>query len=293
MPGFPTEAVDIAGLSVQGGTSAAVIDNILARLRQGIPTRIAFCNAHTLAVALNSPGYAEALCSFTVLNDGVGIDIAAGLLHGRRFPENLNGTDLIPELLRLAPGSRIFLLGARPEVIAKAEAAIQASFAQHEVVGSHHGFFEPSQSNLVLDRINGVQPDILMVGMGNPTQELFVAEHAGALSAKLTICCGALFDFMTGQVARAPPWIRHLRLEWVYRLAQEPRRLFWRYTVEPAGLAVRLIRLRLRTGPTNARRVPEAGMAPAAAAASTTPAVKTDPELPAVPEREPVLSTGS
>lgn len=243
--GFRDHVLDFGSFSVRGGSAEAAVHSILERMGEAKPVRVAFCNAHTLALAFRSPSYAEALSGFTVLNDGVGLDLVAALLHGRRFPENLNGTDFIPALLRHAPPSRVFLLGARADVVAEAARHIRDRFGRHEVVGFHHGYFERSEAPSVLARIREARPDILLIGMGNPRQELFTVEHQSALDCPLVVCCGALFDFLTGTVPRAPLWIRRMRLEWAFRLWQEPRRLIGRYTVEAAGLALRLLRLRL------------------------------------------------
>lgn len=245
MPKLCVEALEVAGLAVHGGASAAVISAVLESLQRGERQRLAFCNAHTLALALRKPDFAEAISGLTLLNDGVGLDLAAAFLVGRRFPDNLNGTDFVPRLIAAAPPSRIFLLGGEGDVAAKAAAHLKAICPQHEIAGYRDGFYEPAEAPAIVERITAAGTDILLLGMGHPLQETFVQQNGAALDAKLIVCCGALFDFLAERVPRAPIWVRKLRLEWVFRLALEPRRLLRRYTVEAMGLGLDLVRIKM------------------------------------------------
>ena len=245
MPEYCVQTLDIAGLTIHGGSSSAAVTAILDQVQQGEKIRLGFCNAHTLALALKSRAFMESLSGLTLFNDGVGLDIAAMALRGRRFPDNLNGTDLVPRLLAAASGSRIFLLGGRDGVAAEAARRLQEAWPQHEIVGHHDGFFEPGETPGILDRIESLHTDILLLGMGHPRQEMFIARHGAHLNASLVICCGALLDFLAERVPRAPLLMRRLRLEWLFRLAHEPRRLAHRYTVEAAQLAITILKLKL------------------------------------------------
>ena len=89
------------------------------------------------------------------------------------------------------------------------------------------------------------KPDILLVALGNPAQELFIARHFDALGAKAMFGVGALLDFVAERVARAPAWMRKARLEWAFRVAQEPGRLLRRYTIETAAFLIAVLRLRV------------------------------------------------
>lgn len=193
---------------------------------------IAFANAHTLNVAARNGDFRAALRNSLVLNDGIGVDIASRLLYRSPFPENLNGTDFSPNYLRATRHRyRIFLLGAKPGTAQQAARRLSFICPQQTIVGCHHGHFDPGQLHAVIDLIRRSKADVLLVAMGNPKQELFIQQHLAATGCTIGIGVGALFDFLAGNVPRALPWVQRCRLEWLYRLSQEPRRLAGRYLV--------------------------------------------------------------
>src|SRR6266700_2380041 len=206
--------------------------NLLERsLGRGTRDVVAFGNANLLNLARRDGGVRDALRKFIVLNDGIGADIASRVLFGSKFAENLNGTDFVPYfLLRLRRGVRVFLLGARPGIAERAASALLRECPQHSVVGVQHGYGD-IESPEFLRAIRKLGPDLILVGLGNPAQVLWLARHFDATGCALGIAVGALFDFMAGEYSRAPGWMRMARLEWVYRLALEPRRLASRYLI--------------------------------------------------------------
>jgi exopolysaccharide biosynthesis WecB/TagA/CpsF family protein len=211
-------------------------DEAIGRLLQAVqyrqPMKIAFCNAHTANLAWNDPAIRALLGNFTVFADGLGVDIAARLLHGHSFAANLNGTDFIPALLVTETRPlRIALFGAKPGVAQKAAAVLADVAPQHRITAVGNGFSSQAETEAFLSELRTNPVDILLVAMGNPHQELWIAESITGDHATLAFGVGALFDFLAGEVPRAPLWIRRIRLEWLYRLAQEPGRLFARYVL--------------------------------------------------------------
>lgn len=169
--------------------------------------------------------------SVLLVNDGVGMDLAAWLINRRRFKSNLNGTDFTPYLLRQAQRPlRIFLLGGTPEVVKRAAEHARQQLGQ-EVVGVGDGYAGMRETDL-LARIAQSQADILLVALGNPIQEQWILQHRDMLEVPLVMGVGALFDFWAGNKPRAPRLVQSLRMEWFYRLCLEPRRLLRRYTVD-------------------------------------------------------------
>ncbi len=190
---------------------------------------VAFCNSHSVNLARRDPGFARAMAGALVLNDGIGLDLAGRLLHGSPFPANLNGTDFTPAVLAACERPlALYLLGSPAGVAEKAAAALEARFPHHRVVGVRDGFFPPAEDAAVAAAVHAANADLILVGMGQPRQELWAANHGLTTGAAL-MCIGAFLDFAAGQVPRAPIWIRRLRLEWLFRLALEPRRLARRY----------------------------------------------------------------
>ncbi|MFD2236828.1 WecB/TagA/CpsF family glycosyltransferase [Aureimonas populi] len=227
LPSLRIGKVRVAALSLP-----AALELCRRALEGGGLTKIAFANAHCVNVARGDAAYAGALSGFTVLPDGIGVDLAARLLYGCPFPANLNGTDFVPQLLREAGRPlRVGLLGGAEGVAREAAAAFSGLAPGHryEVLGD--GFFDAPAREAILRRLEEEPVDLLLVAMGVPAQERFIAEHVTRSHARLALGVGALFDFMAQRVPRAPERLRRLRLEWAYRLAREPRRLFARYVL--------------------------------------------------------------
>lgn len=167
-----------------------------------------------------------------IVNDGIGVDIAAFLLGGKRFPANLNGTDFTPFLLKKAQRPlRLFLLGGKEDVVQQAAAHARGALGA-EVVGTCNGYDGMRGQGDLAAEINRCAPDVVLVALGNPIQEEWILSHRQALDAGIVMGVGALFDFWAGAKSRAPELVRTLRLEWLYRLCLEPRRLARRYTVD-------------------------------------------------------------
>ena len=238
----------IGPVAVVVGTRGVALGQIVDAISRRAPAVFTFANAHSINLARRRPAFASALAAMTVLNDGIGLDLAGRLIHGARFPENLNGTDLTPALLAALPGpTRVFLLGSRPGVAEAAATALARRFPQFELAGTHHGFFSAEEAVAIARRIVVTEAALVLVGMGQPHQELWAATHGASLPA--TICCvGAYLDFAAGVIPRAPGWVQSLRLEWAFRLAQEPRRLAGRYLIGNATFlaAMALVAVRQR-----------------------------------------------
>lgn len=242
------ETIAIGPVVVVRTTFAAILSHIRSRLASREQTLIAFCNAHTASLAFKDDRFSSVLSRMLVLNDGVGLNIASQLLEGRRFPENLNGTDFVPRLLAELSGPlRIFLLGATAEVVERTSREWATRFHRHVIAGYRDGYFDQErEGDEVVAMINATGPDVLLVGMGNPRQEFFIDRYADRLDCPLIIGVGALFDFGSGRIPRAPLWVQRTGMEWLFRLKHEPRRLWKRYSVDTAGFLLTVSALRVR-----------------------------------------------
>ncbi len=170
-----------------------------------------------------------------VLADGMPVVLASRLL-GCGLPERVTGADLVVGLFAAAERHgklRTFLLGAAPGVAERAAAKIESRWPAVEVVGTYCpplGFErDPAENATILERIAAAQPDVLVVGLGAPKQELWVHQHQHQLAAKVALCVGATIDFLAEHKRRAPLWMQKSGLEWLHRAATEPRRLAGRY----------------------------------------------------------------
>ncbi|MCO1577763.1 WecB/TagA/CpsF family glycosyltransferase [Crossiella sp. SN42] len=197
------------------------------------PGLLAYANAHSLNLAARHAAYRRVLHDAAlVLNDGSGLAIAAKL-QGKSFPDNLNGTDLTPEILRLAAerDAPVYFLGGEPGIAETAARNLTARIPGLRVAGTRHGFFTSAEEPEVIAAIKASGARMLVVAMGNPRQELWLDRHLAGTGARLGVAVGAFLDFAAGKVSRAPGWMRKAGIEWLYRLALEPRRLFTRYVL--------------------------------------------------------------
>jgi N-acetylglucosaminyldiphosphoundecaprenol N-acetyl-beta-D-mannosaminyltransferase len=193
-----------------------------------------FLNAHCFNIAQQDAGYYEALQKADyLLNDGIGLKLAS-YFRGIRFRENLNGTDMIPKIISLAAseGKKVFFFGAQNGIAEKAASTALQQNPDLLVSGTHTGFFTPEEENRLIEHINDTETDVLIIGMGVPKQELWAIRNRQHLQrVKLIIAGGAILDFLSGNVSRAPVWMRNAGMEWVFRLLLEPGRMWRRYLV--------------------------------------------------------------
>ncbi len=256
-----TRRRSFGGIDVPVMDAASALDQLGGIVRARQPQVVAFCNAHTVNVARRDPAFSEAMSEALVLNDGAGIDIASKLLYGRKFPANLNGTDLVPAFLRqFRTKLRVYIIGSAPGIAARAGRMLQRINPKIEVVGTDHGFFDPKDEALLAQRVRAADPDLVLVGMGQPQQELWASRNVKAIGLPI-ICVGGLIDFVAEAAVRAPEWMRAARLEWTYRLYLEPRRLARRYLIGNvtflaaiANEARRGVRFRTKSGGTPQRQ---------------------------------------
>ena len=217
----------------------------LAALSVG-QVNVSFLNANNANILHSDRRYREVLREHVVLPDGVGIDLASRVLNGRSFSANLNGTDFIPALLTyLDTPKRVGLLGGHPDVLKIATERFRRHAPWHTFIPVSDGYFSDKPLAEVLDHLASLDLDVLIVGMGTPLQEKWIAENIREDHARLVFGVGALFDFVSGRVPRAPDWIRRLRFEWAYRLLLEPGRLWRRYVLGIPVFAWRVLRWRL------------------------------------------------
>jgi exopolysaccharide biosynthesis WecB/TagA/CpsF family protein len=244
------EKVEVLGVPVARLSAAAAREELVRLYERDRPALVAYANAHTLNLASRDEAYRDVLRSADiVLNDGAGLAIA-GRIFGRPFPDNLNGSDFNPVILEeaAARGWPVFLLGARPGVAGEAARRLSERIPGLNVCGTRDGYFDRTRSDEVAREVSAAGAGVLMVAMGNPLQEMWLSRHLEATGARLGVGVGAFLDFSAGVVPRAPAWMNRLWLEWLYRLLQEPRRMWRRYVLGNPLFLARVLRARLRGG---------------------------------------------
>jgi N-acetylglucosaminyldiphosphoundecaprenol N-acetyl-beta-D-mannosaminyltransferase len=235
--GQSPETVPLFGMQVARVTMSETLERVLTWCREpgGDACRFVVTPNVDHAVMFQErpalrAAYADAAL---VLADGAPIVLASRLV-GRSLPERVAGSDLVPRLFGESRQTlRVFLLGAAPGVAEEAAANIRRRWRNIEVVGTDSpplGFEHDDNENArILAMIAATAPDLLVVGFGAPKQELWVHRHCHELRAKVALCAGATIDFLAEHRRRSPLWMQRFGLEWVHRLATEPRRLAGRY----------------------------------------------------------------
>jgi N-acetylglucosaminyldiphosphoundecaprenol N-acetyl-beta-D-mannosaminyltransferase len=211
----------------------------------GAPACVLFTNVHSIHLARRDRELMYLVNGADlVLPDGSGLKIA-GRLFGTPILENLNGTDLIPRFLARAEseGLKVYLLGGKPRVIEDCVHRLLAKHPDLRIAGFHHGHFLPEEEESIVEEINARGPHILLVALGTPLQERWIARNSAYLKVGVCIGVGGLFNFLSGTEARAPFWMRRLGIEWLYRFMQDPRAKWSRVFIEiPTFLALIFVR---------------------------------------------------
>jgi exopolysaccharide biosynthesis WecB/TagA/CpsF family protein len=235
-----TEYVEITGLKFPIMTREAAIDWMLARSAAGETTGIAFPDMKTMNLIRNMPDFQKLTRERLVtLNDGGALQYVSRR-RGKSFPDNLNGTDLTPQLFTKAPaGTKVFLLGTEPGQIDLAFAQMQTMWPHINFVGFHHGFFKPEEESTVMQDIIRCKPNFVLVGMGNPLQIQLIERHLDdpELQGIVWLAIGGLFAYYTGSIKRSPAWIRKMRLEWLDIVRQQPHKAKFYFLGIPAFVA--------------------------------------------------------
>ncbi|MBY0566639.1 MAG: WecB/TagA/CpsF family glycosyltransferase [Hyphomonadaceae bacterium] len=245
----------IGPLNINDETSDAVIETLLTRPSTAKATQVAFANTHLLYCAIKERKVQDALHPFLLLNDGVGMTLLSRLATGQGFHENLNGTDFVPRLLAAAPaGYRVFLVGSTRAVVDRAARTLSSRHPLLVVCGAEDGFSGNLDSEEFIQALAVSAPDIVLVALGNPHQEQWIGTSAARLDRGLFIGVGALFDFIAKDKPRAPLFLRRARLEWMFRLLLEPKRLWRRYTIELVVVTIAVLRQRQNRAETPSRQ---------------------------------------
>ena len=218
----------IDGITFFGGSERDCLAVLAARLGRGEPTAVYTPNPIMLQTAAGNSELRAALERADLnLPDGIGVVMAARML-GESLEGRLSGVDMAGHLLALAAarGYRVFLLGGKEGVAREAAARLVSRISGLRVCGTRHGYFSAREEGAVLGEIRRARPDIVFVCLGSPRQELFIDRSRAALpEVRLFMALGGTLDVFAGRVRRAPRGMQKMGLEWLWRMAHEPRRL--------------------------------------------------------------------
>lgn len=242
--GLPVAVTDRAG------SARLMVELALARRGAGAPPLyLTSANGQVLSACAQDPEVRRMFLEADLIHaDGMPMVLASRLAARHALPERVATTDLFHDVAALAErrGVSFYLLGAKPEALGKAVSHIRRRYPELKLAGVRHGYFAPGEEEATVRQIARLAPDILWVGMGVPREQAFALRWREALAGVgLIKTSGGLFDHLSGSVPRAPGWLQAAGLEWLFRLALEPRRLFVRYAAtNPHALYLLLTRSR-------------------------------------------------
>lgn len=243
------ERLELLGAPVDALTMNGVLDLADAAIERREPLLVGVVNAAKLVQMRHNAELRQAVLDADVtLADGMSVVWAARLL-GRPLPERVTGIDLMLRLLERAHRHRrrVYFLGATATVLGRVVERVRREYPDLCVAGSRHGYFTEAEESAAAAEIAGARPDILLVAMSSPRKERFLARWQALRSVPVCHGVGGSFDVYAGLVRRAPAGWQRLGLEWLYRLLQEPRRMWRRYLVTNTLFVVLLARQFVRT----------------------------------------------
>lgn len=221
------------GIPINNLTMSEAITTIVEWLSDEGSRQICFVNADCANIAYRNKDYLDLFkIADLCLADGIGLKLGGKLL-GKNIVQNVNGTDMFPMLCENLAGTdrKLFLLGARPGVAEGVTEWISAHYPDVQVCGWSDGYFRPEDEPKITQRIHDSGAHLLLVALGSPRQDLWIREHLKETGVRVAMGVGGLFDFYSGRIPRAPLWMREIGMEWLYRLIQEPGRLWKRYLI--------------------------------------------------------------
>ena len=221
------DSVRLLGMKVHRLSMGEALENIEQYIADGKPHHVVTADASMVVQARRDPELAEIVQNADLVTpDGAGL-LWASKLHNKRLLHRVSGVDLVAELSRLSArkGYKLYLLGAGPGVAEAAAQNLQERFPGAQFVGTRHGFFTPADEPEIVREIAAAKPDALLVAFGIPKQEKFITRHKAELGVPVLIGVGGSFDVYSGRVKRAPKWMQNRGFEWLYRLAQNPRKI--------------------------------------------------------------------
>ncbi|HEX3976505.1 MAG TPA: WecB/TagA/CpsF family glycosyltransferase [Solirubrobacteraceae bacterium] len=232
---LPRPSSSIFDIPIDLGQPVELLTTVAAWAGEGRTRRVMYVNAHVVNRSRVTPRLGDALRrADLVYCDGYGVRLAARALH-RDVPHRMTGADWIWDLAALCElsGRSIYLLGSEPPTAQEAAARLRRFYPRLDVVGAHHGYFQigTPHAERVIEDIVARRPQIVLVGMSTPKQELWADRYADQLGGAVVWTVGALFDYISGHTPRAPRWLADNGLEWIFRLAIEPRRMWRRYLI--------------------------------------------------------------
>ncbi len=251
--------INLFGVTFHNLPMSEAVKIILRTINSHAKKQFFFVNPDCFNKTFNDKEYLEILQNTPdIFPDGIGVKIACKMINSPMV-ENVNGTDMLPFICELAVQHRltIYLLGGKPGIAERMRNNLLIKYSRLQIVGFQHGYFDHEKDSAkVIDSINRSHADILMVVFGVPMQEKWIARHFNQIKCRAIMGVGGLFDFYSGNIPRAPKWLREIGMEWSFRLAMEPGRMFYRYIIGNPLFLLRVLAWRRKIKNKHAAELP-------------------------------------
>ncbi|HMZ53800.1 MAG TPA: WecB/TagA/CpsF family glycosyltransferase [Nitrospira sp.] len=229
-----SKRIEMMGCQIDNLSMEETLQTVEGFIRTGLPHQHVVVNVDKLVKASRDPELKRIINDCALINvDGMPVVWASRLL-GKGLKERVAGVDLFEALMERSAqrGWRVFLLGAREDVVSGVKQLYEKKYAGLTVAGYRNGYWKPHEEADVVRQIQEARADLLFVAISSPKKEQFLGRYQAEMKVPFAMGVGGTFDVAVGKVKRAPVWMQKAGLEWFYRFLQEPRRMFRRYFVD-------------------------------------------------------------
>jgi N-acetylglucosaminyldiphosphoundecaprenol N-acetyl-beta-D-mannosaminyltransferase len=229
-----SERITMMGCEIDNLTMEQTLQKIDGFIQSGLPHQHVVVNVDKLVKASHDAELRRIINDCALVNvDGMPVVWASRLL-GKPLKERVAGVDLFEALMQRSArtGWRVFLLGAREEVVSEVKRQYELKYPGLTVAGYRNGYWKPEEEEGMVEQIRAAKADLLFVAISSPKKEHFLGQYQAHMKIPFAMGVGGTFDVAVGRVKRAPLWMQRNGLEWFYRFLQEPRRMFRRYFIE-------------------------------------------------------------
>jgi N-acetylglucosaminyldiphosphoundecaprenol N-acetyl-beta-D-mannosaminyltransferase len=238
------QRIEMMGCQIDNLSMEETLEVIEGFIKSGKPHQHVVVNVDKLVKASRDAELRRIINECALINvDGMPVVWASRLL-GKPLKERVAGVDLFEALMKRAAlkGWRVFLLGAREEVVSGVKTVYESKYPGLVVAGYRNGYWKADEEPAVVDQIKAARADLLFVAISSPKKEQFLGRYQAEMRIPFAMGVGGTFDVAVGKVKRAPVWMQKAGLEWFYRFLQEPRRMFHRYFIEDMAFVRLLIK---------------------------------------------------
>jgi N-acetylglucosaminyldiphosphoundecaprenol N-acetyl-beta-D-mannosaminyltransferase len=241
------QRVDLGGVLIDRVDLSSAIDRVRGFLRSGKTNQIVTVNLDFVAISRRDEGFRETInAAEMAVADGMPL-VWVSRMGDEPLPQRLTGVELVDECCALAveTDTSVFLLGAGPGVADAAANKLRERFPGLRIAGVYAPPFGPlseDENEHIIQLVQAARPDFLFVALGAPQQDVWIRNNRERLDVPVCMGIGCVLDLLAGVVSRAPSWMQQSGLEWLFRLAQEPARLWRRYIVDDMPVLVWLVR---------------------------------------------------